>query len=237
MSLIDDARAGMSSPVPPPLAGPPPMPAPAFPTPPPAVSPRCYFCGSMPTAHVTMRGHIGMIFLMRRLKHEGAFCRDCGMAVFRRMTARTLVTGWWGYASFVMTPYVIISNLVNRRKVTRLAAPQSPAPGREPIPVGRPVWQRWQIVGALVPVAIIALIIGSVTSGSGSASPSAAFTDKVGECVQTVGATEMRVVACDQTHDGKVTAIVSDDTECAPDTTWTLITPDHKTLCVATSFE
>ena len=140
-----------------------------------------------------------------------------------------------------VTPYALISNLFNRRKLTRLQAPQFPAQGRQPISVGRPIYLRWQIVGVLVPVAVVLLVVGSIVGDDTPSGPAAgpASIDSVGECVASVtGSTEMRVVDCGQTHDGRVTAIVTDDSQCDADTTWTLTTPDtNSILCVATSFQ
>src|SRR5690349_5367533 len=56
-----------------------------------AATQQCRFCGCVPAANVTFRGHQGMIVIMRFLRLEGPFCRDCGLSTFRRMTSRTLV--------------------------------------------------------------------------------------------------------------------------------------------------
>ncbi|WP_203829287.1 hypothetical protein [Actinoplanes palleronii] len=56
----------------------------------------CRFCGSIPAAQAKFRGHQGMLIVMRFLSNEGPFCRDCGLGVFRHMTSRTLVQGWYG---------------------------------------------------------------------------------------------------------------------------------------------
>src|SRR3954466_12019103 len=64
----------------------------------------CRCCGSVPAVPVRFRGHRGMVVVMQFLRTDGPFCRDCGLAVFRRMTSHTLVQGWYGYASVVITP-------------------------------------------------------------------------------------------------------------------------------------
>ncbi|GAA3974955.1 hypothetical protein GCM10022232_02870 [Streptomyces plumbiresistens] len=56
----------------------------------------CEVCGAAPAAAVTVRGHQGMVVIMRFLRREGAFCRTCGTAVFRQMQADTMAQGWWG---------------------------------------------------------------------------------------------------------------------------------------------
>ena len=147
---------------------PPPPPQPYGPAPAgaagsgPAVVVACRLCGSVPAARATFRGHQGFVFIMRFLSVEGPFCRDCGMATFRRMTARTLVQGWYGWASFLLTPLTVLINLLRRNRVAHLAAPQpNPyAPSRPPLDPGARLLQRpMTIVGLAVPFALLMLVV------------------------------------------------------------------------------
>jgi hypothetical protein len=122
----------------------------------------CRFCGSVPAVATKFRGHQGMLVVMRFLHTDGPFCRDCGLGVFRHMTSRTLVQGWYGYASFVITPVTVLMNLVRRGKVAGLGAPQPNPYGqsRPPMNPGPPLLQRpmtW--AGMLIPLGLIALLI------------------------------------------------------------------------------
>ncbi|MFI5914885.1 hypothetical protein [Dactylosporangium sp. NPDC051541] len=131
---------------------------------------QCRFCGSVPAANVKFRGHQGMILLMRFLSLDGPFCRDCGLSTFRSMTARTLVQGWWGYASFIITPITVLINVVKRDKVANLPAPQ-PSPygaSKQPMDPGKPLLSRpMAIIGLCIPLALFLLIVTLiVTSGS-----------------------------------------------------------------------
>ncbi len=126
----------------------------------------CRFCGSIPAAQVKFRGHQGMIVLMRFLSTEGPFCRDCGLGVFRHMTSRTLVQGWYGYGSFIITPITVLMNLARRGKVAQLPPPQpnpygTSHPPADPGPrlLERPL--TW--AGLVIPFALIALIIFAAT--------------------------------------------------------------------------
>jgi hypothetical protein len=130
----------------------------------------CRLCGSVPAVNTTFRGHRGMLVLMQFLSTPGPFCRDCGLGVFRHMTSRTLVQGWYGYASMVITPVTVVMNLVRRGKVARLTAPQPHpyAPSRPPMDPGPRLLQRpmsW--IGVGIPVALVILIV-VVASASGS---------------------------------------------------------------------
>lgn len=129
----------------------------------------CRFCGNVPAVDTKFRGHQGMIVVMRFLHTDGPFCRDCGLGTFRHMTARTLVQGWYGYASLLITPITVLINIVRRGKVAKLAPPQpNPfGPSRAPMNPGPRLLARpmtW--FGLLIPFLLIALVVAIATSGS-----------------------------------------------------------------------
>jgi len=131
----------------------------------------CRFCGCVPAVDTTFRGHRGMIVIMQFRSSKGPFCRDCGLASFRRMTANTMWQGWWGYASFIITPFTILINLFRRGKVASLPAPQPNPNGRSQRPAdpGPPLLARpGAIVGLLIPVALLVIFIAAVASSSTS---------------------------------------------------------------------
>jgi hypothetical protein len=132
------------------------------------LAPACRMCGSVPAVKVTFRGHRGFIVLMQFLSAEGPFCRDCGLGTFRSMTSRTLVQGWYGYASFIITPITVLINLVRHDKVASLSAPGPHPNGHSARPMdpgprllARPM--TW--VGMFIPFFLILLIILLATSG------------------------------------------------------------------------
>ena len=130
---------------------------------------RCRFCGCVPAAQVTFRGHRGMIVLMQFLSVTGPFCRDCGIAAFRNMTAKTLIQGWYGYASAVITPITVLINMTRRGKVASLAAPVPPpdGPSRHPADPGDPLFMRpTALIGMAIPVLIIAVIVGLIVGSA-----------------------------------------------------------------------
>ena len=130
----------------------------------------CRLCGCVPAVDTTFRGHQGMVVIMRFLRTQGPFCRDCGLGVFRHMTSRTLVQGWYGYASLLITPITVLINLVRRAKVARLAPPQpNPyGPSRPPMdPGGRLLARPMTWLGLAIPLALIVVFVLAVNS-SGS---------------------------------------------------------------------
>lgn len=130
---------------------------------------QCRFCGCVPAAETTFRGHRGMIIMMSFLHMKGPFCRDCGLSVFRDMTAKTLIGGWWGYLSFAITPFTVLINLARRGKVANLAPPMPPPDGSEhgtPADPGPPLMTRpIAIIGAGVPLFLLFLLVLVAVAG------------------------------------------------------------------------
>lgn len=124
--------------------------------------PQCRVCSCVPAARTAFHGHKTQYIWMYFLREEGPFCHDCGMATYRRMTANTLVQGWWGPISCIATPITVVVNLILRGKVAKLPAPV-PAPdggsGR-PLDPGRPLYGRVRFwVGILLPSFLLFLLI------------------------------------------------------------------------------
>jgi len=148
-----------------------------------------------------------MILLGSFLRDDGPFCRDCGLATFRRMTANTLAFGWWGLIPFFVTPITVLDNLVQRRKVAKLAAPQ-PMPGfvphvPGPLNPGKPVMSRvrsW--AGIVIVLAVLGGLISLFTNADST-------LGKVGGCTNY-----NKFVSCNSTHDGKIIDIVEDRDQC-----------------------
>lgn len=125
----------------------------------------CRFCGGFPAVQTTVRGHQGMIVIMRFLRQPGPFCRTCGTAMVRHMSARTLVQGWWGYLSSVMTPITLLRNLAAHNKIKRLP-PAAPGPLGPQLDPGAPLTRRPAILMLLVPVVPLALFLALVVFGA-----------------------------------------------------------------------
>jgi hypothetical protein len=119
---------------------------------------QCRICGCVPAAEVTFREHHGLIIIMQYLRQRGPFCRTCGLAVFRTMTAKTLLRGWYGYISMIATPVTVVINLVGRAKVASLPPPVAlpGAPDRPRLDPGAPLLARpTALIGLAIPVVVI----------------------------------------------------------------------------------
>lgn len=117
----------------------------------------CQVCGAAPAAPVTVRGHQGMLVIMRFLKREGLFCRTCAMASFRDMQADTMVLGWWGPLSVLITPFTLLANLGALSGIRRIPEPAT-AGFRPPLDPGKPVLRRPAGVLALIPLCLLGLV-------------------------------------------------------------------------------
>jgi hypothetical protein len=88
---------------------------------------RCDACGvKSPTKYAAFHQHIGAVVLMFHRRYSGNFCRECIDTVFRRTTLTTLGLGWWGMISMIVTPFVLVHNVVRYLMVRDFAS--SPAP-------------------------------------------------------------------------------------------------------------
>ncbi|MFI9005194.1 hypothetical protein [Streptomyces sp. NPDC053541] len=137
----------------------------------------CQACGSQPALRTTLRAHQGLVLIMRTTKSRATLCRDCGTALHRDMTARTLYQGWWGPASFFYTFVVLVLNLVQRIRLGRLAPPAGGV--RPPANPGRPLLRRIEALGVLLPFALVGVLAFAFKD--------AASTAEVGSCVRNKG--------------------------------------------------
>jgi hypothetical protein len=177
----------------------------------PDASPPCRNCDRTPTVDTTFRSLAATrrSWIMKR--QSGPFCRDCGIASFRAMTARTFVKGWWNPGAVFAATYIVIVNTVRRRKVAALLTPQFEVAGRHPSPVGNPLFLRRESLGALVPVVFfggIVLAAWTLTSAAIGSNPTGT---KVGECVRMY---PTAIVECSGPHDGRIVKIVKTADDC-----------------------
>ncbi|MGQ4601002.1 LppU/SCO3897 family protein [Nocardia sp. R6R-6] len=134
----------------------------------------CTVCGSTPAVHATFRAHRGLILFMQFRKHEGMFCRDCGMALFRKLQGDSLWQGWWSWLSLIINPIVLLCNLGERAQVRRLPAP-IPGPHSVPLDPGKPLTERPQLLGLLLPVIGAAVVVAGAATAPAPSDRSHAY--------------------------------------------------------------
>ncbi|MEV6657285.1 hypothetical protein [Nocardia fluminea] len=102
---------------------------------------------------------------MQFLKSSGPFCRDCGLATYRRLTVESMWIGWWGILSFVINPVTMLINLSARSTLTTLPPPIPGGP-RLPMQPGKPLFQRVEFLLAIALILfgpIILLVLASLS--------------------------------------------------------------------------
>jgi hypothetical protein len=71
----------------------------------------CQDCGvEAPTKHVSFHQNVGALVMRFSKSIEGQLCKSCIHKRFWSMTGTTLVCGWWGTVSFIVTPLFILNN-------------------------------------------------------------------------------------------------------------------------------
>jgi hypothetical protein len=110
-----------------------------------------------------IRGHQGMVVIMRFLRRQGMFCRTCALASFRDMQADTMLLGWWGPLSVIITPITLLANLGALSGIQRIPAPVT-AGWRPPLDPGKPIFKRPAGILALIPLFLAGLVVTAITA-------------------------------------------------------------------------
>jgi hypothetical protein len=72
----------------------------------------CQTCGvEAPTKYVAFSQNIGAVFMRFHKSIKGRLCKNCVHQHFWSMTGTTLVLGWWGTISFIVTPFFLLNNI------------------------------------------------------------------------------------------------------------------------------
>jgi hypothetical protein len=161
----------------------------------------CRFCGSFPAAETTVRGHRGFIIVMSMEHLNGPFCRSCGLATFRKMTASTLKSGWWSFGSILLAPLTLLWNLIPYARIRRLAPP---VPGSPVLPMqeGKPLTRRPVILWLLLPIVLTVLFTWAFTTDDEDGGSDTGSGPQVGQCVSDTGSPDkpkLKVVPCAST--------------------------------------
>ncbi|MFG3224440.1 hypothetical protein ACGF07_06635 [Kitasatospora sp. NPDC048194] len=137
-----------------------------YPPPGPADGRTCRLCGGYPAVNATVRGHQGLVLAYRMLRMHGPFCRTCGTATVRDMSARTMAQGWWSPASLILAPITLLMNLAANGRIKRLPPPVPGTHGPQLDP-GVPLGRRPHLVGLLVPLSLVVTVLLAATGALG----------------------------------------------------------------------
>lgn len=169
-------------------------------------------------------------------------CRDCGIALFRKMQSATLLTGWWGMISLFLNFGTLWSNYRERRTLDELGAPRQPAarttqtPRTAPLPLGRPAFLRPQALGALGAVLVVLLVLGAIGGDPGTANADPPVS--VGVCGTIDGGKVRYPLDCgDADAQVQVVAVLpagSSELDCPVTARGTSVSPTYGTICWST---
>jgi hypothetical protein len=123
---------------------------PSFPS-----STRCQLCGQpAPTKYVEFYRNVGLLVMRFHRSIKGNLCKHCIDRCFWDFTGKTILLGWWGIISFILTPFILLNNLL--RFMTTLGMP------RPPVRVARGpsgFWVFATITGGLLAILFLANIV------------------------------------------------------------------------------
>jgi hypothetical protein len=64
------------------------------------------------TKYVEFHENIGMVFMRKHRSVKGNFCKPCIDYYFWNLTGKTMLVGWWGTISFIITPFILLNNIL-----------------------------------------------------------------------------------------------------------------------------
>ena len=112
----------------------------------------CHTCAREgPTKRVKFRQNIGLVLLRFTSAKEGRFCKPCLRHHFWTTSLVTLVFGWWGILSFVVTLYVLPANVLMLLRASRLPEP-NPRP------------ETWGVVLAQAAIGAVFVALGALVA-------------------------------------------------------------------------
>ena len=100
-----------------------------------------------------LRRVTGMLLLYRIGTIRRTLCRECGIALFRQVSATSMVVGWWGVIAYFANLVVLGLNARQRLRLSTLDAPRG-EPAAAPLAMGPSLLARTEIV---VPVLVVGL--------------------------------------------------------------------------------
>lgn len=72
----------------------------------------CQSCGiEAPTRKVAFYQNIGALVMRFSQSVDGLLCKNCIHKNFWKMTLTTLLLGWWGIISLIVTPIFLLNNI------------------------------------------------------------------------------------------------------------------------------
>jgi len=95
----------------------------------------CQSCGvEAPTRYVEFYQNIGAVVIRFSKSIKGNLCRNCISKHFWPLTLTTFFVGWLGIVSLIITPFILLNNIIRFLLTRSLEAPSSQALARAVVP-------------------------------------------------------------------------------------------------------
>jgi len=73
----------------------------------------CEVClQNKPTRYIDLYENVGALVMRYHKQIKGELCFECQKFIFWRFTLKTLFLGWWGVISFIITPFILLNNVI-----------------------------------------------------------------------------------------------------------------------------
>jgi hypothetical protein len=90
----------------------------------------CESCGiPAPTKYVEFYENVGALVMRFHRSAKGNLCKPCINKYFWDFTGKTMLLGWWGIISFIVTPLILINNTLRFIGSIGLKKPRQQIPG------------------------------------------------------------------------------------------------------------
>jgi hypothetical protein len=123
----------------------------------------CKLClEERPTAPVAFGQHIGVVLVRFHRKFDGELCKPCAGTVFGQFTSTTLLLGWWGLLSCVITPVVLLQNVVSYSQARHKLRGQDESPNSAL--VQQPRFQQPSMLNSWLKVGAFVLIVSCISA-------------------------------------------------------------------------
>jgi hypothetical protein len=148
---------------------------------------RCQSCGAIgETKYVELYQNIGVLVMRLHKSIKGRLCKNCIDHYFWEFTGKTIILGWWGVISFIVTPIFLINNLF--RYVTSISMNKNT---ERLIPDPSPFWIFTTIGGIVGILGICVIIVIALIFAMFSITPSTKVEEK---CSVRVIGTEVYLI-------------------------------------------
>jgi len=106
----------------------------------------CGECGALgPTKRFLFYESVGALVMRFHRSMNADLCKPCGHRFFWNFTGKTMLLGWWGVISFILSPLILINNTIQFARTLSMDAP----PVHSSVPPS-PLWILTTAVGLVL---------------------------------------------------------------------------------------